>query len=178
MLKVSVDNITKLSEDALYLALDQFKESDPMYSLIDAELDRRAELRDRALAKKHRDQLESLKLTQAIQSEISSIFAGYKGKKTLFLIENLGQEFIDNYTICEITFTVTSLVAQNSYSEVPSSWEFDTIEKARAKKAKLIYDRIYDKFMRDATLDNLELLKRLLGGSNVTVLAHYRNSKR
>lgn len=178
MLKVSAQNVTKLSDDALYMVLDRVPETDPSYILADAELDRRLSVESKALAKRQQAQLESLKLTHAIQSEIQSIFEGCRGTKTLFLIENLGQEFIDDYTICETTFTVGSLVSQYSNFDVPSSWTFDNIVQARRKKAQLIYYRIYDKFMRDPTSDNLELLKRLLGGSNVTVLADYRNSKR
>lgn len=178
MLKVNNANVTKLSEDALYTVLDRVKETDPMYLLIDAELERRAALEAKALDRRHQSQIESLKLTHAIESEIQTIFEGYRGFKTLILIQNLGQEFIQDYTICENTFTVKSLVSHLTTFNVPSSWTFDTIVQARAKVAHLIYDRIYNKFMREPTLDNLELLKRLLGGSNVKVLADYRNSRK
>lgn len=162
MLKVTTDNVTRLSEDALYTALDSMKESDHMYIVVEAELDRRASIMERNLKAKQEAQIESLKLTQAIQLEIAKIFEGYKGKKTLMLIENFGQEFIDDYIIDEDTFTVYSKVIHEIYHN-PTSWEFDTIEKARGKVAKLIYNRVYDKFMRDATPENLEMLKRILG---------------
>lgn len=163
MLKVTNENVTKLSEDALYLALDGCKEGSDLFILIDSELDRRAQLQVDRLKQKQEAQLESLKLTQAIQAEIAAIFEGFKGKRTLILIENFGQEFIEDYTIDEETFTVYSKVRHEIYHN-PTSWEFDTIEKARGKMAKLIYNRVYDKFMRDATPENLELLKTVLGG--------------
>lgn len=163
MLKVTKDNVTKLSEDALYLALNDLKETDDLFVLIDSELDRRAELYNTQLKKKQEDQLNSLKLSQAIQAEIQAMFLGFKGQKTLMLIEHFGQEFIDDYTIDEITFTVYSKVSHELFNN-PTSWEFDTIEKARCKMAKLIYNRVYDKFMREPTPQNLELLKRVLGG--------------
>lgn len=164
MLKVTIDNVTKLAEDALYIQLADLKESDPMYDLIEAELDRRAELYNARLAKQRQDQMDSLQLTQAIQAEIHAIFEGYKGKKTLILIEHLGQEFIEDYKVCEVTFTVTSLVSHRSWSlNSNSTWSFDNIIQARRKVANLIYDRVYDKFMRDPSKDSLELLKRVLG---------------
>ncbi len=163
MLKVTAENVTKFHEDSLYIQLADLKESDPMYALIEAELDRRAHLHTEALAKRAKAQLDSLQLTQAIQAEIHALFEGYKGKKTLILIEHLGQEFIEDYNVCEVTFTVTSKVAQNFSLNSNSTWTFDTIVQARGKVANLIYDRIYNKFMRDATQDNLELLKRVLG---------------
>lgn len=163
MLKITNANVTRLSEDHLYLALAEEKDGSNLFVLIEAELDRRAELHTQALKKKQVSQIESLKLTQEIQSEIQEIFKGYRGIKTLFLIENLGQEFIEDYTIDEETFTVYSKVSHEVFNN-PSSWELDSIERARAKVARLIYYRIYEKFMRDATPNNLELLKRVLGG--------------
>lgn len=159
MLKVTMENVTKMSEDALYIALDGLTPKDAMYPVIEAELDRRAALVQARLAR----QQESLLITQAIQVEIAAIFAGVRGVKTLMLIENFGQEFIEDYTIDEETFTVYSKVRHEIFHN-PTSWECGSIEIARRKMAKLIYDRIYNKFMRDATADNLELLKRVIGG--------------
>lgn len=163
MIKVTVANVTRMSEDALFLALADLSDSDPMTTVIEAELDRRTDLEQSNLKRRQALQLESLKLTQAIQSEIQEIFAGFKGKKTLVLIENLGQEFIEEYYVDETTLTVYSK-AQQVFPNQPSTWECETMDMARGKMAKLIYYRIYDKFMRDATRDNLQLLKRVLGG--------------
>jgi hypothetical protein len=163
MIKITKDNVTRLSEDSLYIALDELHESDGLYVLIEAELDRRIEMQERLLARRHEAQLESLKLTQAIQAELQVIFEGFKGTQYLsMLIENFGQEFIEDYTIDEETLTVFSKVTHGVFTN-PTSWECDTIEKARRKMSRLIYYRIYNKFMRDATPDNLELLKTVLG---------------
>lgn len=162
MLKVTKDNVTKLSEDALYIELGRISEKDLMYSLIEAELDRRCEVQSQMLAKRHLSQLESLKVTQAIQAEIAQIFEGFKGAKTIRLIENLGQDMIDDYTVCEVTFTVTSKLTQ-AFEHNLTSWECDSIEMANRKRAVLIYHRLYNKFMRDATKENLDFLKRVLG---------------
>lgn len=161
MLKVTIDNVTRMSEDGLYLALDNLKQEDPIAHLIEAELDRRILLKEAALKKKHNEQLQSMMVTQALREEIQTFFFGFKGEKTLILIENFGQEFMEDYTIDEETFTVYSKVSHEVFNN-PSSWEFDTLEQARKKMAKLVYYRIYDKFMRDATTENLELLKRVL----------------
>ncbi len=132
MLKVTTENVMKLSEDSLYLALAVLKEGSDTYLLVDAELDRRAKVQTDNLKKRQDTQVESLKLTQAIQSEIAAIFEGFKGVRTLFLIENLGQEFIDDYTIDDETFTVYSKVSHEIYHN-PTSWEFDSIEKLVGK---------------------------------------------
>lgn len=163
MIKVTIANVTKLSEDALYMALNELKETDDMFQIIDSELNRRVDLHASMLQKRQEAQLESLKVTQAIQAEIAAIFEGFKGKKTLILIENLGQEMVEDYTICEETFTVLSKLEQG-FEHNPTSWECGSIEQARGKVARLIYNRLYNKFMRDATDENLELLKRVLGG--------------
>lgn len=167
MVNITINNVTRMSEDALYIKLESLTPSDPLYTVIDAELERRASIAEENLRKRHKMQLESLKLTQAIQEELQIIFNGFRGKKTMILIENFGQEFIEDYYIDEQTCTVYSKVSHEIFNN-PSSWEFDTIEKARCKMAKLIYYRIYDKFMRNATVDNLELLNRVLGGSNAS----------
>jgi len=160
MLKVTNENVTKLSEDALYIVLDSLKESDPIYSLIEAELDRRIHIQNQSMFKSQQLKIESMALIEAIQEEIHKIFQGFKGKKTLLLIEKLGQEYIDDYTIDEVTFTVYSKVARPDQN---CSWSFDSMEKANAKKAMLIYYRIYEKFMRDATVSSIELLQKLAG---------------
>lgn len=162
MLKVTIENVTRISEDGLYIALEALKQDDPMAHLIEAELDRRIVLQEAALKKKHNEQLQSMMITQALREEIQTFFLGFKGHKTLLLIENFGQEFMEDYVVDEETFTVYSKVSHETFSN-PSSWEFDTLEQARKKVAKLVYYRIYDKFMRDATSENLELLKRVLG---------------
>jgi hypothetical protein len=162
MLKVTKLNVTRFSEDGLYLALDSLKASDEMHPIIEAELDRRIEMEQEALRRRHNAQLESMKLTQAIQAELQEIFAGFKGKKTLMLIENFGQEFIEDYIVDEVSCTVYSKVTHEVFNN-PASWEFDTVEQARCKLAKLVYYRVYDKFMRNATTENLLVLKRVLG---------------
>jgi hypothetical protein len=163
-IKVTKENVTKLSEDALYAVLDSLPETHPIYHLVDSEIDRRLYIEKENLKLRQQRQMEQMAQFHKLQSEISEIFEGFKGKKTLLLIEKLGQDFIDDYTICEQTFVVTSLVAHKSYDQnATSQWKFDTIEKARAKKATLIYYRIYDRFMRQPTKENLELLKSLLG---------------
>lgn len=164
MLKVTNLNVTKFSENALLLALDEAGEGSDLSILIEAELERRSHIEEDLLRRRHASQIESLKLTQSIQLEMENIFSKMKGTKTLFLIENLGQEFIENYTVDEETFTVYSKVSHSTFNN-PSTWEFDSMEKAQRKMAQLIYYRIYDKFMRDATTDNLELLKRITSGN-------------
>lgn len=159
---VTSKNVTKISEDGLYIALDALTMKDPLYLIIEAELDRRLEVQKNSLKRRHKAQLESLKLTQQMQEEISSLIGGsFIGTLTGVLIENFGQEFLEDYSVCEETFTVSSKVRHEIFSN-PSTWEFDNIESARRKVAKLVYDRIYNKFMRDATPENLELLKRVL----------------
>ena len=163
MLKVTRLNVTKMGEDGLYLALADLTEKDEMYPIIEAELDRRAQAESLRLDRQAKSKMESLKLTTQIQSEIKAMFDGFKGAKTLLLIEHFGQEFIEDYTLDEETCTIYSKVSHEIFNN-PDSWELDTIEQARRKLAKLIYNRVYDKFMRNPTNDNLELLKRVIGG--------------
>jgi hypothetical protein len=70
------------------------------------------------------------------------------------------KKYIDDYSIDESIFVVHSKV---SHIHQASSWKFDSLEEAKSKMAKLIYDRIYDKFMRVPTQDSIELLRRVLG---------------
>lgn len=163
MLRVTKENVTRFSEDGLCLALADMDQNDPMYDIVEAELVRRDDIKLQLLKEQNERRIESLKLTNAIQEEIAHLFLGIKAAKTLVLIEHLGQEFIDDYVIDEATFTVYSKVKHSIFNN-PDSWQYDNITQARSKMAKLIYYRIYDKFMRDASADNLELLKRVLGG--------------
>lgn len=163
MLKITESNVSRISEDVLFNVLNNLDESDPQFKIIDAELNRRAELSRTQALKTKELKMRHLVLVQSISNEIHVIFEGFNGPKTLMLIEKLGQDFIDNYTIDPETFTVHSHVACLSYNgEVNNRWEFETMEEANRKKAKLIYDRIYDRYMRDATVDNLEYLRRTL----------------
>lgn len=162
MIKITMQNVTKMSEDGLYLALADMAETNPMYLVIEAELDRRASLIVSQLEAKQKYQAESLKLTQQVQSEIQQIFSGFRGKKTLMLIENFGQEFIDDYIIDENTHTVYSKISYELFNN-PVSWECDSSEQAHCKLAKLLYDRVYDKMMRNPTRDSVDLLKKVLG---------------
>jgi hypothetical protein len=162
MVKVTIQNITKLSEDALYIQLDVLNEADDTAILIEAELDRRSSQLELTLVKKQQEQIRNLQIYHQIQSEIRSLFDKYRGKKTMFLVESLGQEFFDDYTVDE-SFTVRSLVAHNTTFDVPQTWECEDLQQANAKKIKLIYYRVYNKFMRFATQENLDLLYKVLG---------------
>lgn len=161
MVKVTNENVTKLSEDTLFLVMNELSEKDPTYILIDAELDRRIHLREEKLKAAHNREMESLRATQLVREQIQSIFAGIKGKKTLVLIQNLGQDFVDDYVIDETTFTVFSKVRHPIFDR-PSSWECETMDQARTKVARLIYYRIYERFMRDPSETNLQLVRRIL----------------
>jgi predicted RecB family endonuclease len=77
MIQVTKNNVTKMSEDALYLTLEQLPASSDLYVIIEAELDRRIECNERLLKKQQEVKLESLKLTLAMQSEIFEIFKGF-----------------------------------------------------------------------------------------------------
>jgi hypothetical protein len=159
-IKVTVQNVTKLSEDYLYNILSDLSETHPDFDLIDSELSRRASLIVRSTEVAQQLQIETLTKFHQAQDEIIEILSGYRGKKTIFLIEKLGNEFIDDYEICFATFTVRSFVARPTQS---SEWFHDDIEEAKAKYAKLLYYRIYDHYLRYASQENVEKIRLALG---------------
>lgn len=160
--KVTVENVTKLHEDSLYLALDKAYENKDLglQDLIEAELDRRADAHTKMVALRQERERQALQTLHTLENEIQAIFEGFKGKKTLFLIEKLGQQFIDDYTIDEVTLTVFSKVARENQN---CSWQCVTLERCRAKVAGLIYDRIYDHYMRDPSAQSVSFLRKTLG---------------
>lgn len=163
MLNVCAMNITKVPTTKLEMMLAKLDESHPNYILAEAELERRDSLEDRTKMKQRQAKLDEALKLQALKSNIAEIFEGFRGKKTIILIEKLGQEFIADYTIDD-DFVVYSHVAYKSYNlECNSRWECETKAKANQKVAGLLYDRIYNKFMREPTAEDLAFLKVVLG---------------
>lgn len=161
MIKVTMSNVTKMSEDALYIALGSLRESDAMYAVIDSELDRRLIMEQRSLKLRQELQLQKLRTTQDVQTEMAKIFSGFKGVKTLLLIERVGADLMDDYVVDEVTFTIYSK-CEKAFPDNSSSWECETLEQANRKVARLLYYRIYNKFMREATVDSLAFLRKAL----------------
>lgn len=160
-----MENITKVSEDLLVEVLNTLPESHPMYDLIDAELDRRADEYTKVQASRQEAEIKRLQLTHFIETSISELFHGMKeGRKMVVLVSKLGQAYMDDYEICQDTFKVTSLVAKYSNYDVPSAWQFKSIEDANAKKVQLIYYRVYNEYMRNPTIESLQYLEKVLFG--------------
>ena len=157
MFKVTRENVTKMSEDGLYLALDHLVESDEMFPIIEAELDRRIYLKEQSSRRVDEAKLDEARLLQQMTSQIHEVFQGFKGKKTLFLIENLGQEYIDDYVVDRENLTIHTKISDFG------PWKLESEKQLSSHHAKLVYDRIYHRYFRDEpTMDNLQMLKQLL----------------
>lgn len=64
------------------------------------------------------------------------------------LVETYGGEFEDNYIITE-NFAVMSGYFNPRNPNAQNCWEFTCLEDALAKKFKLIYWRVYDRYVRN-----------------------------
>jgi hypothetical protein len=160
-IKITVQNITRLSEDFLYKAIEDLPETHPDYHLIDAELTRRGALLVQSLVTLRESQLEAERTLLRVKNEIEEIFKNYKsGRRRTILIEKLGSEFVNDYEVCLETFTVVSLVARPDQQDVHS---FTNVRDTMNKFTQLVYYRIYDKFMREPSSTNLTLVRTALG---------------
>lgn len=159
---VTATNVTKLSEDVLLEVFEQLPESNPTYILIDSELNRRADLYNRNEKLKIEQQIQTLVELQTLKSNIHLVLHGFKGERTKYLIEKLGQEYVDDYAVCPITFKVTSDVAYKV--DHCGTWEHTSVKEAHSKLASLLYDRIYNRYIRDVTSQNLTFLNKVLCG--------------
>lgn len=160
-IKITASNVTKLSEDYLYEAIEDLAETHPDYHLIDSELTRRGALLVESLVKLNNQKLEAEATLLRVKAELDDIFNNFKsGPKRSILIEKLGSEFMDNYEVCLETFTVVSLVANPNQKSVH---EFTNADDTMDKFTKLVYYRIYDKYMREPSTTSLTLIKTALG---------------
>ncbi len=159
-IKVTAENVTRLSEDFLYNILNDLSENHPIFILIDAELDRRTAIAAATLEIQQKADIAKMAEFHQCQEDIKELFEGFRGKKTLLLIDKLGSEFMEDYDVCHISFNVKSYVANANQN---SEWFHDDLEAAYAKYARLLYYRIYDHYLRIASVEVSERLHKLLG---------------
>lgn len=163
MSKITIDNITKVSEDLLVEVINTLPETHPLYDLIEAELERRGDLFIQSVRAKQEKELNRLKKTFELRNKIHEEFGGFNGRKTLLLIGLLGEPYMDRYTICEETFLVVSHAnPHHIFGKKKDKWQCESLEKANAKKAILIYYTIYNHHIRHASFEELELLYKKL----------------
>ena len=167
MVKVTVSNITRLAENVLEFSLKEAISFGDVSTqdLIEAELDRRDHLRNSTnKSSLERNQTKNNMINQAlIEFEVRDLLETYRGSvtKSQLLIEKLGHEFTDDYSIDHSTFTVYS-VHVNPHTKDLGTWSLNSSARCEAKVRELIYHRIYDRYMRDASESTLQALQRAL----------------
>jgi hypothetical protein len=160
MLKVTKDNVTKMHLDRLYEVLEaETNQESDIAILVQAEIDRRHHIEDRAKFLKREMEAKKSAEQAAIEAEIRKIFETHSGQRMVMLVERLGGQFEDDYYICPTSFTVYSHVAREDQNSV---WHHSSMEAASKKRFNLIYDRIYHYYMRNTSMDSLEVLRSTL----------------
>jgi hypothetical protein len=159
MLKPTVMNISKMAEDYLYDALDQFQEDIVTVALIEMELNLRAKVRSASLERAKVNEIHKMMQEQAIQEELKVFFAQFPGSVMPKLVNLLEPDFINDYEICEETFVVVSKVALEGQNNIH---ECDSLKSARSKAVELAYKRVWDKYVYRGDLSTLEYLKQKL----------------
>ncbi len=159
-IKITNQNVRRIAESVLYQVLDRVSETSEVGQIISQELERRfdreqVQLRDQQI-REHLALVEK----QRIEQEMALLFKKYKGTKTKFLVDALGEEFVLDYELDTETFIVYSYAKH--YFDQQSQWDHATLAEATHHIHLLIYYRIYDKFMRNATNDYLALLTKAL----------------
>lgn len=156
---VTKENVHKMSESTLIKMLDTLADDSSLAAAIEAELDGRAFILNQAIIKmKKRRELDIAKLAQ-LKSEVSSLFETLKSDKITKLIEIFGDDFADDYNYNPDTFTITSSVAHKSPNFKTDKYEHENEEEALKHFKYLLYNRIYDRRMRDTNADSLSILK-------------------
>lgn len=159
MLKVTVQNASKYTDEVLMQVQDLLSPDDPLNHVIESIFDQRGEFERKKQAKKRQNEIDSILLTQAMQAELERILGSSRGNVMNLLIENFGQEFIDDYTLEEESFTVFTHVSDSG------PWGFGTIEEAQGKLKELLYWRTYEKVLRNVDEESLELIAAAMGVS-------------
>jgi hypothetical protein len=158
---VTTQNVTKLSEEALIHALDQLPDDDEMLVVIEAELDRRADIIiKQAINAKSRKAKDDQLLVQ-LKSEVSELFTNMKQGKVIRLIELFGDEFSGDYDLNHDTFVLISH-AESPFPGNNKRWEHDSLEDALHHLRELLRWRIYYKYTRNATVESLSRIKTSL----------------
>lgn len=161
---INNSNITKISEEALILAYNSLKDpGSDMGILIESEFTRRDRVYEEARERAHKEKINKLISMHQIESEIEQLFQTYRNGRMTFLITKLGGQFEGDYVLDEQNNTITSLVADRCSFSVNSKWTYETWEEVVHQFRLLLYYRIYDHYVRNASQDSLDELKRSLG---------------
>jgi hypothetical protein len=168
LVKITENNVTKVAEEILEQSLDYLYHHDTrsnLIPLIEAELDRRDRILEdqKQKQKVYKSELNRLIELHEISHQIDYLLKKHRKGKMDLLISRLGMDYADDYVIDEVSNTVHSLVSHMSSFDVPSQWEHENYEQAVLKVRVLIYYRIYNRYMRDATKENLDYIKRMIG---------------
>lgn len=159
---VTKENLTKVSETTLVNILNTLGDDSPMALMIEAELDRRGDIIDQAKVRLEMRRESDAKYLEQLKSEVSNLFVNLKQGKMAKLVELFGDEFAPNYSYDPRSFRIVSHVAQSFNSA--GAWDHDSEDDALKHLRDLIYHRIYDHHMRNATIESLQVTKLLLEG--------------
>jgi hypothetical protein len=77
----------------------------------------------------------------------------------VLLINALEPGYVNDYIICEETFTVTSRVAGEDQN---FHWECKSLKEAQTRVLNLSYVRVYGKYIRYGTSETLDYVKQKL----------------
>lgn len=162
MKAVTKENLTKISETTLVNILNTLDNTCPTAVMIEHELDRRADIIDQAKVRLEMRRESDAKKLAELKSEVSAMFVNLKQGRMARLIEMFGDDFAKDYSYDSETFIIVSHVAHKGPDFKTDNWEHETEHDAMVHLKTLIYDRIYDRHMRNATIDSLSVLKLLL----------------
>ncbi len=152
MVKITTENITKISEDLLCyhqdMLFDQGNFDSIEYRMIDAELDRRSDIFIDAKIKKKEAELKVDKILQDTISELRILVSSHSDKVVMkAMVEEFGDAFKDDYKIGD-DFTVYSSCKNTRNSTLKNQWPCQSHGAASKKIFALIYDRVYHHYFR------------------------------
>lgn len=161
MNKITKENVYRLSEDALYIKLDQadLANNQAVQALINDELDRRLIIKARLFERTQREEQHRTEEFLRCQAQIKAVLNGSDLGRMKLLQLTVGVQFQEDYELDDISFVVTSAVA---YDHQENMWTFESLEEAERKLTQLIYDRIYHYYYRYATPEKVTELTAIL----------------
>lgn len=164
MVKVTEQNVRRLSENVLVEASNHAHDTKDSHTetLIENELNRRHAVESVVLSQRQVREQAFLIETHRLETLVQNLFNQCDEGKVKLLVSAFGKDFIEDYIIDRIELNITSLVASKFSCNLNSYWEYETETQLDIHLTKLLYDRIYTKFMRDASEDLIYAMKKAL----------------
>lgn len=146
---MSIDQLVELEGQVF----DSHGENSDEYKLVAKILDAKETKYIEAKERADKEAAEKKAKMEQFRIEIKQKLEGSSIRKMDAVYQAFGDQYINDYVVDEQQFIIKSLVARENQNDM---WHLDDIDSLNRKLKNLIYDRVYDNYIRRGSYGMLQ----------------------